>query len=586
MVGVSPLDAGPVLAIDIGVTTTRALLFDVVEGRYRFIAKGISSTTSAIPIHDVGEGVRMAIEEVQEVSGRLFLGSEGNIIIPSQPDGSGADAIVATLSVGPPLRVVAVGLLDDVSLESVCRLAETTYHQLVEKISLNDRRDTATRIDAIVRVRPDVVIMAGGTQDGATRSMSELIEAVGLAIYLLPGGKRPEVLFAGNQALEEEIKESLEYLTSLRIAPNIRPALEQEDLGPARKALGKIYSSVRFGHVPGMKDLEAWMGERITPTTSGFGRVVRFLSTVYDPAKGVLGVGVETNAISIAAGFEGELVQLVYPQYCMANNPEEFLSNTSLENIYRWLLFPVPKESLKDYIYNKSLYPSSVPVTREDLAIEQALVREELRLATNALLLRLPGTIVHSTDGLMPWFEPIIVRGAPFSQAPTYGQAMLMLLDGLQPTGVTTFVLDQNDLSPVLGAAAEVSSVLSIQVLESNAFLNLGTVISPVFKAREGVPVLGLRLVDEETGRTSSVEIEAGELKAIPIPSGQVVRVELRPLHSANLGFGKPASGGELRVIGGLLGLVIDARGRPLELESDPQQCRDMMRRSLWNLGG
>ena len=96
---------------------------------------------------------------------------------------------------------MAVGLLEDVSLESARRLAATTYAEVVETLSLNDRRKQDARLDLILRTRPDLVIAAGGTENGADQSIKRLLETVGLACNLLPQEMRPQVLYAGNKSV-------------------------------------------------------------------------------------------------------------------------------------------------------------------------------------------------------------------------------------------------------------------------------------------------------------------------------------------------------------------------------------------------
>lgn len=91
------LEADSLLAVDVGEISTRAMLFDVVNGQYRFLAVGNASTTAAAPNFDVGEGVRLAIERLQEVTGRHLIGADGRIIMPSQGDGSGVDTIVCNV---------------------------------------------------------------------------------------------------------------------------------------------------------------------------------------------------------------------------------------------------------------------------------------------------------------------------------------------------------------------------------------------------------------------------------------------------------------------------------------------------------
>src|SRR5215216_4616324 len=198
------------LAIDVGATMTRAVLFDVVEGQYRFVASGQAPTTAEVPFRDIGIGVREAITHLQNITGSILLGEhDNNLIAPAQPDGSGVDAVVGTISAGPAVKTVVVGLLSDVSVQSARRLAESTYSRVVDTLDLSDHRRPDQQMDSIVRSRPDLVILAGGTDGGAVRSIQKMLEAVGLACYLMPMEKRPMILYAGNQKLAGEVKELL-----------------------------------------------------------------------------------------------------------------------------------------------------------------------------------------------------------------------------------------------------------------------------------------------------------------------------------------------------------------------------------------
>lgn len=62
------------LAVDVGEVNTRAVLFDVVEGRYRFLAIGTSKTTAQAPYNHIGEGINRAIIRLEEITGRELIG--------------------------------------------------------------------------------------------------------------------------------------------------------------------------------------------------------------------------------------------------------------------------------------------------------------------------------------------------------------------------------------------------------------------------------------------------------------------------------------------------------------------------------
>jgi hypothetical protein len=235
----------------------------------------------------------------------------------------------------------------------------------------------------------------------------------------------------------------------------------------------------------------------------------------------------------------------------------------------------VQEEQVRDYLFNKSLNPASLPVNEETLAIEQALVRQVIRLTAQSLANRWPDTSMV--------YEPMIASGRVLTNGVTPGQALLMLLDGLQPVGVTTLVLDTNGLMPVLGSLAETNTMLPVQVIESNAFLNLGTVISPLCSARYGSPVMKVRL-EYEQGDETQVEIKQGTLTSLPLRAGQAARIHLQPLRAMQIDPLRKDKARSFRIVGGACGAVIDMRGRPLTLPTDASRRRDMLKKWMSTL--
>lgn len=573
------------LAVNIGAATTRAVLFDIVEGEYRLLASASSPSTVEAPFHDVSEGVRNAVNAVQTVSGRTLLNADRQLITPSQPDGSGVDAFVSTLSAGPALKTAIVGLLDEVSLESALRLAEMTYSRVVDSVGLNNHRKADQQIDTLLRLQPDLVIITGGTDGGASRSVHKMLEPVGLASYLLPPEKRPVVLFAGNQKLDDEVKGLLSNVTSsLHFSPNVRPSLETEDLEPAARELAHMYLGVRQRQLKGLDVVASWSGGSVLPTAYAQDRMVRFLSQIYAGSKGLLSVDIGASAAVVAAGFGQRSMLSVYPQFGLGENLPALLQYTTLEDILRWSSLDISTGVLRDYIYQKALYPSTIPATKEDQAISQAVTRQALYLAVQTAKRNFPRSVRIPRPGLLPSFEPILASGGALGDAPTAGQSLLLLLDAIQPTGLTTIILDKNGLLPLLGAAAARNSILPVQILESGAFQSLGTVVSVAASASYGTLVARARLTYDD-GHEAQAEVKYGSLELMPLADGQSAKLTLQPSHGADLGFGSGRSGA-VRVSGGAMGVVIDGRGRPLVLPDDPVRRRELVKKWLWTVGG
>ncbi len=579
------LSGTSLLAVDVGEANTRAILFDVVEGRYRFLAIGSAKTTAQAPYNHIGEGISRAITNLEDITGRELIGDDDRLIIPGKLDGSGIDMFVGTLSAGPPIRAIAIGLLEDISLASAERVVSTTYAQVVDTLGLNDRKKPEERLDTILSHRPDVIVIAGGTENGATNTVLRMVEAVGLACSLMSREQRPEVLFVGNQLLNEEVENKLGTLTKHYYAPNVRPAIEIEQLAPAQAKMIEIFRSIRSARIPGVVDLNEWSGMRLTPTSTAFARIVQFLSKVYDPTKGVLGIDIGASATTIVSAYDGELNLSVFPEFGLGKGISGLLENAPIEDIQRWIPLDVGEDYIRDYIYNKGIYPTSIPVSIEDLAIEQALARQAIRRAIFAAEGSFPKKITRSGSGMLPWFEPILATGSVLTKAPSPGHSLLTILDAVQPTSITTVVLDQSNLAAAIGAAAPINPYLSVQVLESSAFLSLATVITPISDTRPGTPILRLQ-VTYESGDETSFDIKQGSLEALPIPMGEAARLRLQPLHRSDVGLGGPGRSGSVRVVGGVLGVVVDARGRPIRMPRDPTRRQDLYKKWLWTLGG
>jgi hypothetical protein len=579
------MDSDTILAVDVGSVSTRASLFDVVDGHFRLVASGRAPSTVDAPLFDISEGVRMALDQVRNVTGRKLLDETDLLIMPVTNQGSGVDSFVATASAGPKVRTVLVGLMPGVSTESAQRLADSTYLELVGVIDLLDHRRESEKIDLILSARPDLILIVGGTDGGAQESVLQLVEFVAVASELFSPNQRPRIVYAGNRNLGAAIADRVGQQLDVAQAPNVRPSLRVEDLGHARLALGEAIAEARNKRVRGFDELEQWSGGTMMLNADAYGRVIRYLSRIYDPAKGVLGVDVGASNTMIAAAFEGDLRLSVETEIGLGKPLPNLLKRSTLKDIARWLPFEISERRILDYIFNKSINPATVPTGDEDLHMELALAREILRLSLKHARKRWPrGKDLKSTWNLPP-VEPIIGSGSVLTRAPRPGYAALAMLDALEPTGISTLVLDPHGLSPSLGAASGSIPMLTVHVLESGSFVSLGTVVSPVGKARMGRKILSLHLELERTSEDVVGEVRMGQLAIVPIKQGEHAHLTLRPERGIDVGFGGPGKAGALRIAGGAVGLMIDARGRPLSLASDPGRRREMNEKWLYEIG-
>jgi len=226
-----------VIATDCGSTTTKAILIERVEGVYRQTCRGEAPTTVEAPIEDVTRGVINAIEEIEELSGRTIL-EEGRIITPAE-DGKGVDAFISTSSAGGGLQMMVGGVVSAMTGESAQRAALGAGAIVTDILASNDGRLPHQKIERIRNLRPDMVLLSGGTDGGTISHVVELAEFIAAADPKprFGTGYRLPVVYAGNQDATQDVSDTLGDKMALTVTENIRPTLEQENLGPARDAI-------------------------------------------------------------------------------------------------------------------------------------------------------------------------------------------------------------------------------------------------------------------------------------------------------------------------------------------------------------
>ncbi len=567
------------MVADCGSATTRVALLDLVEGRYRFIANGQAPSTGAHPLSDITVGMINAVADVEAATGREIVGEQGQLLIPSQGGTRGVDRFVATTSAAQPLRTVLVGLADQLSLASARRVALSTYTTIEEEFSPADGRSDSERVQELVALEPDVFLIAGGTSGGAATNVIHLVETVSLAISLQDkGSDPPTVIYAGNPVLRPMVAEILGGV-GLRAVENVRPDVDAEYLDSAQAELDLLYEKGKLGALPGAEQLRNLANGALIPTAKAFGWSVQYLGAIL--GNNVVGVDVGSASVTMGAVLNGISHLAVRSDLGIGHNLPKLLEQVDSQQVMRWLPHEMADSDLKDFVANKALFPQTVPVTSEELHLELALARELIR---STLPVAFPSHFDATPTGTLPPVEMILLGGTLLGSVPRPGQAALALLDALQPVGLCMLALDTHGLAPALGAVAGVVPLAAVQVIESGAFRELGGVVAPVGQAKPGEQILRLKMI-RENGSELETEVEAGSLKVLPLQPGHRAELQLRPLKRFDVGEG-PGRSCRRSVFGGAVGLIVDARGRPLRLPTDPAERRAKTRQWLWDVGG
>ena len=573
-----------ILVADCGSTRTTAALIERVHGHHRLVARGEAISTHRMPWQDATIGVREAIRQIEATTGRRLLNPAGMLTTPRLHAGEGVDAFAAVSSAGSPLRVVLAGLTGSLSLASARRAVAGTYALVAGTLAMDEgsaRRDPNVCIKVLQQAHPDVVVIAGGTDGGARRPVVNLAQLVALYNQVLDQEERPITFFAGNAHVADEILSLFASSGELRVVDNVRPRPDMENLGPAQSELETVYRSRVLAQVPGFDTLDQWSGQPILPTTRSFGRLIHYLGDRYQLK--VVGIDVGSASTSLAAR-AGDLFSLnTRSDLGIGLSTRMALSQIRLEQISRWLPFEITPSDLQNVLLSKSRYPTSVPQTRQDLLLECALAREIIR---QAVAQAQPGWLPGGSNWLAhaPQWDLIVGVGRTLAQAPHPAYSVLMLLDAFEPVGVSQVALDHAGIASCLGALAEIHPLAAAEVVEHDAFLNLGTVVAPRGTTRRGEMALRVRVCYRD-GRLVEEEVTYGSIRVIQLPPGERAALELRPGRRFDVGGGEPGLGVIAEAEGGILGIIIDARGRPLGLPADAAVRQRLLEEWMGSLG-
>ncbi|GAB4513232.1 MAG: glutamate mutase L [Anaerolineae bacterium] len=540
---------GSILAVDFGSVHTRVVLIDSVEGRYRLVVRGETRTTDGYPANDIMVGFERVLRDLTDATGRRFLTDSKQVITPEGRDRSGVDMFAVTASIGRPLRAVVVGLVPEVSIASAIRAASGTYIQIAETIHVEDGRSEEERLNAILLSNPDVILLAGGMEHGARSSVLNLADLVKLAVSQVEPNRRPTVIYSGNSQIAEDVALRFDSTTNLLIADNVRPGLRQETYDSARLQLGKAFNRYKETRSASFGQLGSMSQTGVLPTGQSYAVLAEYLGkTLY---KNVALIDVGSSASVAALSIKGRIATSIRTDIGLGHSAGEFVENTAnLSAIMDWLPFTVPTKELINYGLNKSLRPGTVPHSLRDLHIEHAMLKAGIRNLLETAMLEWESVPM----------DAIIGAGAALTGTGNPGYDALLLIDALQPIGVTVLQNDPYGLIAAMGAIALHTPEAVVQLLEEEALQPLGTVISLEGQPRPEKPVAQVT-VRLESGEVIEETVIGGHLWTLNLATYERATVDIKCQAGLTVNGSRRL---KTQVMGGAAGLVIDARGRPL----------------------
>src|SRR6266446_901390 len=548
---IDPDKINVIVATDCGSTTTKAILIEKIDGHYRQTFRGEAPTTVEEPVADVTIGVTNALTELQELAGRRLIDDQGQIIRPAK-DNVGCDIYISTSSAGGGLQMVVAGVVKEMTAASAKRAALGAGAIVMETLAANDKRRPHEQIQRIRELRPDMILISGGTDGGNVNQVVQIAERIAPARPQprFCGEYKMPVIYAGNKEAAPIFEKTFDDSVALTVVENLRPVLERENLGPARDEIHDLFLEHVMAHAPGYDKLIRRADAPIMPTPGAVGNILQTIAKKENI--NVVGVDIGGATTDVFSVFDGVFNRTVSANLGMSYSIANVCAEAGMPNILRWVHVDMDERELRNRVKNKMIRPTTIPQTLEALIFEQAVAREALRLAYlqhKEFATTLKGvqqqrsvgdtfrqeisgqTIVDNMK-----LDLLVASGGVLSHAPRVQQTALMLIDAFEPEGFTTLAKDSIFMMPHLGVLAEVHPQAALEVFEKDCLIYLGTCVAAKGTGKPGKVCFSYRVSGKSLNETGTIHFR--ELKLLALGEGETAQIAVEPARGFDVGAG------------------------------------------------
>jgi hypothetical protein len=575
----APSNLSSCMAIDISPEEIRTHLIRRIEGIYQWVGVGSASTVFSMLGSVDKKSLVNAIHQLSTRTGVELLDDVGQVITPVDNHGRGVDRVSLTWSLPSLLKVFLIGLIPAYSMNVGMRLIGQLPLEIVGQISSTDGRSDEEKLDVLLVNRPDVIMLIGGVDGGAERVVKEEVDLVARSLTILSQELRPQVVYAGNSRLSEYVRSRIEELTLISTAPNIQPTLLEADLRPASEVLADVCSRIwqkRFNLQTGLHSLAV---DYSRPAKLAIDDYSAILAKSGNVVNGSIAIYLNGLSTAISANLDGMANPFHFEKIYRSNKPFQSVDDFKFVEVEKWSPVEIQPAEYEDQLAADVLYPGRLPVTITGSAIGGGITRTAGRKSWQQIITEkgIPSRLVSKQGGVDA--DLILIGGSKLYNRDKYGSILLDMLDILQPIGLADVYLDPEGVAAPLGALAHIEPSIAIHCLLSNTIPKLATVIAPAFHARENAKVMTLSIMDADD-KKSEYEVNAGSLFSIPLEAEKTAEVRIVSRLGVNLGLRNNWKKA-FTIKGSLLGIVIDARGRPLVFRKSTQTQQAWMKHNL-----
>ncbi len=424
---------------------------------------------------------------------------------------------------GGPIRVVAMVGRDPDLARAASRSALAAGADLITLLGTEDGRTFVERAELLRAARPELVVVLAAERADVD-GLVDLIEALRFAsVGQIPA---PALLVAGDERTRARLAAAagtdIEALPDARTDPG-RDAIVARLRAIRRRGTGDVV----------LRDEALEAAARVVAADTGGDAVV---------------LDVIGGSVSIAHARPDGATRAVHSRFGMGSAADRVVSRAGLDRVRQWIPRSIEAPALIERVFNRARWPDAVPASTLALALEMALAREAIA-----------HTLLDATRAGVPVdlfrAAPNLVLTGRLGDLPRAAQAVLVALDGLEPVDTTLVWRDRDDALVAAAALASRGTGAKKPNIERTAL------VATMWPRRSAT----LRVTD--ANGVVEERIARGALLLLPTNGPVEVTASGTPFRA--------------RADALALGLIIDARGRPLALPPrDAERIPTLVR---WN---
>ena len=226
-----------VLVVDFGSTYTKVVAIDLASEEVLGWAQAPSTVDSDIMI-----GVNEALENL-----KVDFGVDGRLMSKR----------LACSSAAGGLRMVALGLVPELTAEAAKRAALGAGAKVIKVLSYKlDRGE----VEAIEAINPDILLIAGGTDGGNEEVILHNARLIAPAEITAP------IIMAGNKSVKSEVEDIFRSQgKDIYVTENVMPELGKLNVEPTREVIREIFIE-RIVFAKGFHRAKEFAGDILMPT--------------------------------------------------------------------------------------------------------------------------------------------------------------------------------------------------------------------------------------------------------------------------------------------------------------------------------